>query len=600
MAIPKILDLEIEVLTNILEFVDDESPRSTGLVAQVCKHFNLTVQLIQYRRLTVHWEQARQSWVNSKGQPQKDWETPDLLRGLRHLTVCKGDLPTVINDISDEDDNNDGSDEDETLPFSTTIDTAPFHHLETVLCNASNLRTLLWKVGYLPPHEVTETLEAHQPKAQLNIFRAIRLADPVGLLRSEKALAESSCLNTFSMTANDETYIEDHMTFQVIVALAPKLKFASLVSQPLIQPGDLENPGRFRANPELWFPKGQENRKPNSTIRHLTLDGWSLSSETLEYWSRYVDLSGLESFKCSRGSIYASYFRRAPKVLTNLKHVSLNLNPQERNPETAAAIEHYIATCPALASLSLWAWRGGVSLSTILSQHGSTLTGLHLHEREDSWFPLRDALSFEELQSIRESCPKLETFTFDINRMSPQLSLDDYVDTMKELRSFNLDNLQIYLDCGLPWLASIISPHPNDRTHSRHDSDMVDLPGYCNGDDEYAAHTPIHLLRPNISNGTTSNTTSKVYPPSTNKEICQFLIKTWKAVFGSQTTGLRQLDLKVGEWERKHVPVFRSRALRDVRVWCRARPHERDDMQGECIVEIECCGGEHKRKFVSN
>ncbi|KAJ9610219.1 hypothetical protein H2200_004996 [Cladophialophora chaetospira] len=602
MALPKILDLEVEVLASIFEFVDDESPRSTTAIAQTCKSFLYAVKLIRYRRLTVQWDHDTQTWLSSRGRPQQEWETEDLLRGLRHLTVKRGNLPNIINDRSDVDDENDDDDDDENgdPADSTAIDIVPFSQLESVFRNASNLKTISWKVGYFPPCEVTKAIVNHQPNAKMNLFRAERLANRVGLLDSEKTLATSSCLNTLSMTASYGTCIEDHMTFQIVVALAPNLKFASLVSLPVMRPSDSELSNRYRSNPDLWFPREYANRKPNSSLRHLTLDGWSLSAESLDYWARFVDLSSLESFKCSRGSIYSSYFQRASQLLTNLKHVSLNLNSQERNEETSAAIEHYIATCPPLLTLSLWSWRGGVSLSTIFNQHGTTLTALHLHEREDDWYTLRDTLSLEELRLIRESCPQLKDFTFDLNRVSRQLDLEDYQNTTDELREFRLNSLQIYLDCGLPWLAA---PDRGDfqnppRGPPRETADG-ELPGNCYGDSQYEAAVPIIVQAPRLSPTAPPPPTLTAQPPSTNREICRFLIGAWKAIFGSQTTGARQLDIKFGEVERKAAILPRLRGKRNLTVWARARPHERDDKQGECFVEIECCGGEHKRKFAS-
>ena len=600
MASVTILDLEVEVLANILEFVDDESPLTTAFIAQVCTHFNVAVQLIRYRRLTISWSQQQQSWVSKSGLPQGKWETPELLRGLRHLTVHKGDLPLLVNDSSD-DENRDEDDEDETQLPSETIDLVPLQQLTSVLRDASNIKTLTWKVDYLPPHEITESLQAHQPRAKLNIFRAKRLAELVGLLPSEKALAASPCLNTFSMLASDETCIEDHMAFQVIVALAPNLKFASLVSLPLMRSSDAELSGRWRAKPELWFPESKEQRRPNSSIRHLTLDGWCMSAETLEFWSRYIDLGSLDSFKCSRGSVYTSYFQRAPQLLKNLKHVSLNLNPHERNEHTSAAIEQYIATCSALSSLSLWSWRGGVALPTILAQHGSTLTELHLHEREDDWMNLRNVLSLEELQSIRISCPNLKVLTFDLNRFSRQLKVEDYEEIMNELSKFNLDILQIYLDCGLPWLAQSQSRHMDCNDPDFHIEQInIPLGGWCIGDDQFSNAITVGTLDARIPYTITPENKVNVYPPSTNKEICRFLLFAWKSIFGTRATGPRHLDMKFGEWERKHAPMLPGmRGRRDVRVWCRARPHEKDDKQDWCVVEIECCAGDHKRKFES-
>ena len=489
--------------------------------------------------------------------------------------------------------------EDEEPPLDTHIYTVPICLLESVLRHASNLKCLVWKVGYIPPHSITEALHAHQPKAKLNIFRAKRLADRVGLLPLEQALAASPCLNTFSMTASDGTCIEDHMAFQVIVALAPNLRYASLVSQTIMRPGDPEFSSP-RARPEPWFPKGRENSKPNSSLRHLTLDGWSIDAIMLEYWSKYVDLASLESFKCSRGSIYDSYFMRASQLLTNLKHVSINLSQsqpnEEPNEQTAAAVEQYFSTCHVLSTLSLWSWRSAVSLPTILSRHGPTLTALHLHERDNAYVAQREALTIDEIRLIAKCCPRLKECTFDLNRASRELDLGDHADTMEQLRQFKLDNLQIYLDCGLQWLVQH-RHRPAPRIIGPSNNVVVGLPDYCAMDDEYADA----LASPAIDSFGVLLEGTQYIPPSTNREICRFLIAAWKAVFGSQSSGSRQLHLKTGEWEGRNIPLLTAqRGTRDVRVWCTASPHERDDMQGECVVEIQCCHGQHKRKFVSS
>ncbi len=215
MAFLTILDLEIEVLASIFEFVDDESPRSTAAVARTCKSFNHAVKLIRYRRLAVQWDQENNSWVSSKGQLQQEWETVDLLRGLRHLTVKRGNLPTVINDDSDRDEDeedDDNADDGAEPPTSTTIDTTPFSQLESLFRNASNLKTLVWKVGYFPPYEVTKAVQEHQPNAKVNLFRAERLVvgNPVRLSDSEKALATLPCLNTFSVSLLSSDLSETH------------------------------------------------------------------------------------------------------------------------------------------------------------------------------------------------------------------------------------------------------------------------------------------------------------------------------------------------------------------------------------------------------
>ncbi|EXJ75472.1 uncharacterized protein A1O5_02168 [Cladophialophora psammophila CBS 110553] len=606
MVNPKILCLEAEVLTNILEYVDDESPHTTAGVAQTCKHLNHVVKLVRYRRLTVHWDQKLGHWVDWAGRKQEEWETPELLQGLRHLTV-RGGARLVLRP--------------ERYSETAVEETyANINRLKTVVQNIGNLKTLVWQVGCLPTAEFIQTLQAYQPNVKMELHRAKRLEKENRPLESEKALSTATFLSTFSMITTSATYIEDTMIFQMMLCSAPNLKFASLISPEIRLGGSVGSEiASLQSNFESWLPQAQ--RTPSSSLCHLTLDGWEVSSGCLDYWSQYVNFASLKSLKCSRGLVHASFFERASQVLTNLKSLSINFGSDSplfgrlRIQRLATAAEHYIATCPPLLTLSVWSWRGKVPLSTILNQHGATLEELQLHEREDpDGLSLRDPFSVEELRSVRESCPRLRVLTIDLNRTSRYLGIEDYEGTLDELHRFNLDKIQIYLDSGMRWLRrraqnQFASDSNIEQSGHLVDDDQtpplddVSLPSGCHGDIEFEEAKPFRIetgdldLGPHIQDGFVF-----LQPPSTHKDICRFLIKAWKIIFASKTTGPRQLDLKVGEWESKIQPLLLAagrHSMREIKVWCRARPHERDDMAGECAVEIDCCGGRHRRKFAS-
>ncbi|KIW23642.1 uncharacterized protein PV07_11826 [Cladophialophora immunda] len=598
MASSNLLSLEAEVLANVLEYVDSESPRTTAAVAQTCKYLNYVAKLVRYRHITVRWDAGLQAWVDNSGRNQEEWETPELLQGLRQLTVCSGDLPTLLFSP--------GHDDSPTAPEHCKS----FNRLETVLRNASNLKTLVWKVGYLPTEVLVETLQTHQPNAKMDIFRARRLTNADRPLASEKVLAAATCLNSFSMSTAHNTCTEDMLLFHMIVRSAPNLRFASILCYP---PMDLESPIvniRRRHLEIFWFPPDQP-RKQSSSLRHLTLDGWEMSDHDLAYWSQYVNLGCLEGLKCSRSRrVDRSFFERAPQLLTNLKSFSINLRAGDLSDEFLAAANNYIATCPPLQILSLWSWRGKVPLSTILDRHGATLQDLQLHEDTDLPIGiLRESLSVEEIQSIRQSCPGLRTFTFDLTRASPQLQIQDYQGILDELRRFSLDKIQIYIDPGLQWFrwrARLIRQGrvTQEVLGSAYDDptiplDDVCLPTGCSDNSQFEGASALTIDCVRHAGGSVYPFT--LQPPSTHKAICSFLIKAWKTIFGSKTSGPRQLELKFGEWEKKFEPRRHDLpdSTRDIRVFCRARPHERDDMVGECFVEFDCCGGQHSRKFSS-
>ncbi|KIX03349.1 uncharacterized protein Z518_06901 [Rhinocladiella mackenziei CBS 650.93] len=571
-----IVDLEIEILASIFEYVDDQSPRTTRAIAQTNKYFNSAVQLIRHRRKTLCWNQHHLDCVSSNARTSGQWLSPELLRGLRHLTIQRG------------------------VGALHPINSPALSNLKDLLVEAGNLKSLTWDVGAPPPYEIIQALQTHHPKAELKVRRVQRDTSYPEPVESEKALAACPCLTAFSMQISFSTHRleRDQVAFQNIISSAPNLRFASLISF-----------GLHRDIIERWAAEDTSPKKPNSSLRHLTLDGWPLSDQTLNYWSRYVNLSTLESFKCSRGVLSASYFQGAGEMLTGLKHISLNLGTSNCPEGTAKAAQNYIATCSPLSSLSLWSWMGKMSLFTILHRHGPTLEELHLHEREDTLQTEDRVLSLKEIELIRTSCPNLKSFTFDLERKSKDLKLEDYQEILEELKKSKLDKIQIYLDCGLAYMLAR-DEQDGDADDDDEDDDDQDndrnarnanarLPSNsCGGNFDSRKMNPITFtVEPE------HNRTVTLHPPSSTNDICDFVVKAWKFLFGTQSTGGRQLDLKFGEWERKHVPIFLpfgGRPNGDLRVWCRVKPHERDDKVGECDVEIKCCGGKHWKKFTSD
>ncbi|OAP63129.1 hypothetical protein AYL99_02356 [Fonsecaea erecta] len=596
MAPSNLLSLEAEVLAHVLTYVDDESPRTTAAVARTCQYLHYVARLVRYRRATIHWDNGLQSWVNPFGRPQKEWETPEFLQGLRELTVCKIEPPPVV----------DGPPVHASPTSRELCDS--FNQLESVLRNASNLKTLVWKVGYLPSEIIVETLQAHQPNARLDIFRGRRLADTDVPLESEKVLAAATCLNSLSMSTTETTRVHDHLVFHMILRSAPNLRFVSMISHPQMQPFS-PAVSSLRTDLDSWFPPDQGSKR-SSSLRHLTLDGWGISANTLHFWSQYADLALLTSLKVSRGPLHQSFFQHAPQILPNLKSFVINLAAGEPSMAFLVAAHGYLATCPPLVNLSVWSWRGKVPLPTILDQHGATLEDLQLHQCEKfTDLVLREPLSVEELRSIRQSCPRLRVLTFDLNRASPELTIQDYEGIFGELRKFKLDRIQIYFDSGVQWLYLTRHLSGYGRGTAKHrmgpcipplrSASDVWLPTGCPADSDFEGAPPFTIEKgdPGWWDPARPDNDSNVkQPPSPHRAICRFLIQAWKTIFGSHTSGPRQLELKFGEWEGRH-PSFLN--MRDVRLCGRARPHERDDMVGECFVELDCCGNDHHRKFSS-
>lgn len=582
MTSARILDLEVEILADIFQIVNEESPRTTSAIAQVNHTFSFALQLVRYRRETLKWRQDLLKFVDVFGRPLQQLLSPDRLRGLRHLTIAKGDA------------------------FEDTPDCPATPSLMDLLDATTNLKSLTYKTGKYPPSDLIRALQKKHPRADLKVhIDAAEGSQSYELDRQDACLAQSR-VSAFTMEIPKRVMGVDNYQrqFEYMITAARNLKSASLTSFNI-----------HTARMRKWKAGSDDSsgRKRSTSLRQFCLDGWPVSADTLEYWSQFIDMSHLETLSCTRGPLHTSYFIKAADLLRNLKSVSLNLGPFTCSDETADAVEQYIGTCPPLSTLSLWSWIGKVKLETILTHHGPTLKNLQLHVREEEIMP--DAqpqpLPVEKLKTIRMSCPKLSTFTFDLKRVSKHLVLDDYKDIFDEVKLFNLDYLQVYMDSGLMYMVNRMRTH-NDDEDSDEEIDEEedydeDIDGF--GDEEASPDGCGGMMD---SEGLETMDPSKdfdiydhisiLHPPASTENIPPFIHQVWKHVFGDRTMGDRVLDVKFGEWERKvAVGAFRydGQPQKDLRVWCHAEPHPRDDKKGQSEVVLKCCQGHHLTKYSS-
>jgi len=634
--------LDVELLATILEFVDDDSPKTTKSVALVNKYFNSVTKLVCHRKKVIFYasnhattNQIIQQWLRDE----------DLLRGIRHLLVQQGRPRFTAR--AQQLHQSDGAIDDD-----SEVD-SEYGPLTTLIQKAGNLKILTWGCHKPVPLEVLKSLHQYHPKAELRVYNFTRSGATVDHNdAAEIALANSPALTVIRAHIWDTVRGSQpdlrRAAFERIVANAPNLKHASISTGRIVQ---------------VLTPQGQPDegcaakfythKKPNSSIRILTLDGFALSEETLRYWSRFVDLSRLENLKWSRGRPQLSYFQSAPGLLKSLKHISLNLTAQDDNADLRAAVENYIATCPPLETLSLWSWMGTVPLSTILVRHGPTLKVLQLHERETTARELRKVLTTDDVKAIRESCPNLCDFTLDLNRKSLELSVDDDREMLAELQKLKkLSKLQLYFDLGIAYLHAqsgppVLSPDDQDSEGSNDDDDGEDDGGEGEGgeddDDHHDNDDEANWYGDPAGDGTGNDTATvtaavvdggpsmlgplpatghlptvpspvpstsqssrkavrkqvglferaikrqrqTLLPPSEAEDICRYVEGMWKMVFGHRITGARILDVKFGEYERKPVPGYMAlwtQQEQRLKSWWRAEPEERDDRPGECTV----------------
>lgn len=433
------------------------------------------------------------------------------------------------------------------------------------------------------PFPLLQALQTYHPQVKLYIWGYHREEELDHTDPAEQALAISPILRGIKCGAwghGGRTNIDLRTAaFQRIVANAPNLELASFSRGQtgcMVGPPTPEVQVREREAAAKFFPN---SRGPNTSVRKLVLDGFPLNKETLVEWGEHVSLPHLEDLKFSRGMPERTYFEAAPALLTNLKHLSLNLSSASNYPEIPPLLEGYLATCAPLETLSLWSWMGVISIDTIL-KHGTTLKKLELHEREAQTLNCRRGLlSVEDVRRIGKECPHLEDLTLDMDREDAdwRKDLDYHKDILEELAQLGkrLRRIQIYLDLGVA-----VADQPaqsRDITMSGagiHDSERTTDDATID-----AANVPTeHVYR------------GPFKPPST-AEMCKHGQQLWKTIFGEPTQlGPRELDIKWGEWERKigggrPAPwvFWEQRRKRYLAV----RPEERDDRTGEAIVHVE-------------
>ncbi|ERF75325.1 hypothetical protein EPUS_00117 [Endocarpon pusillum Z07020] len=571
-----ISSLGTEILVEILQYVDDESPRTTKRsLVLVNKHFYAATQLVAHRRKTICYTD------NTLKETQKRIQTwlqdPLVLRNVRHLTL------TGYMDRTDR-----LSGHPKPWSCDLTLMWAPLVKLVTKAARLTKVSFDFDTVQF--PLPLLQALQTYHPQVKLYIWGYHREEELDHTDPAEQALAISPILRGIKCGAWVDSFGTNidlrTAAFQRIVANAPNLELASFSrgrTGCMGRSSTLEDQVREREAAAKFF---LNSRGPNTSIRKLVLDGFALSKQTLVEWGKHVSLPHLDDLKCSRGTPERTYFEAAPALLTNLKHLSLNLSSASKHSEIPRLLEGYLATCAPLETVSLWSWMGVVSIDTIL-KHGTTLKKLELHEREAYVFDCRRGLlSVEDVRRIRKECPRLEDLTLDLDREDAdwRKDLDYHKDILEELAQLGkrLRRIQIYLDLGVA-MASLPCAMAAQQAQSFpiiipvagiHDSERVTDDAAID-----AANVPAeHVYR------------GPFKPPST-AEMCKHGRQLWKTIFGEPTQlGPRELDIKWGEWERKlgsgrpaNWVFWEQRRKRYLAV----RPEERDDRPGEAIVHVQ-------------
>jgi hypothetical protein len=528
----------------------------------VNKRFYATTQLVAHRRKTLYYE--NDMLENTQKQIQAWLDNPLLLRNIRELTLS-GHLYSI--------------DLDPDNPLDRTPIWAPL--IKLVEKAARLIKVNMDVASEKFPLALLQALETCHPQVKLCIWNYYRPAELGQNDAAEKALTVSPILHAIKVNVrtNRDMAPVDLRTaaFKRIVANAPNLEIASICRSSCR--GEWQSPEDAEYEQRAAAKFYSNSRGPNTSVRKLVLDGFSLTKDTLMDWGKYVSLPHLEDLKFSRGFPERTYFEAAPALLTNLKHLSLNLSSASRHPKIAPLAEGYLAnTCAPLETLSLWSWKGVVSIDAIL-KHAPTLKRLELHERESSsTHQRRGLLSIEDVRRIRKECPQLESLTLDMDREAAdwRKDLDHHKEMLLEVARFGkrLQRVQIYLDLGVAKKAeSIFDPH--GTFFPGQDVDDSGTEGEGLGGNDAPAVSVEHVYE------------GPFYPPPCGEKQ-KHAKQAWKIIFGDPTnTGARELEIKWGEWERKAGSEFHWSAWEhDSKRRVVVRPDERDDRPGQATVQI--------------
>ena len=258
--------LEVELLSTILEYVDEVSPKTTKSVSLTNKHLYSVARWARCRRQTIN--------ITKAGHPSAILAEPEALRSIRHLTIA----------------GHNGYSDPPELP-------EVLHSIAKLVQNLSNLKCMVWRYAVPIPIEILDALHEYQPKAALKVYNWCRKLDDADHNDpAETALAHSPALVTLQASIWNGPDLRE-AACKRIIANAPNLQYASVTtgrSGCVIRMLSAAEQVEMEEREELFYT----HKQPSRSLKVLTLDGYRLSKGTLDHWARFVDFSTLESLKC--------------------------------------------------------------------------------------------------------------------------------------------------------------------------------------------------------------------------------------------------------------------------------------------------------------
>ncbi|KAL9625290.1 MAG: hypothetical protein Q9160_000692 [Pyrenula sp. 1 TL-2023] len=411
-------NLNEDILSIILHFVIESSPRSAASVSFVNHHFYRVSSLLKYRRKSLHLTHGDSSLEKLKILIAD----PYFLRGLRNLEIdslvwwkwqserpCGRPYDTSYEGCPKREDLT-----EEAVLIIEIVEKAA--RLETVKITViPNPRTFNEDGEHQPwqlPHLFVETLQTSHPKAKLLIFGWQRLNSRVHELDlAEETLVRSTSLKTLSISDDYDPLMIAGFNF--IVRNAPNLERIEIYSfdryilyDELRITGSPEVAGRAdsHAGPPVTHEGGRK-----ASLKEIYVSNAEAGMNLCDRMASLTNLTQLRSLtiRGEKAIITQHFLQQAASLLPQVVHLNLDAYISKEQSEL---LTEFLLALPVLESLTLRICPSPVLTRRILSKHGPSLKRLSLG-RLLSYESPESNLGSDCLPIVHELCTRLRVLS---------------------------------------------------------------------------------------------------------------------------------------------------------------------------------------------
>lgn len=281
-------------------------------------------------------------------------------------------------------------------------------HQRKMCLRSKKLEDLLrWEVeSFVLPEEVHHALQTRFLDIWLHISI---LKSKVKVFGSGSPLLKSSILRSLHMDVSDSTGSNGPQWRGVknLICGSPNMKILHVTG---------------RNSVEDYFPFEEGDVWPS--LEEIRFDRCNLDQAVMDKYSRYMDWNSVRCLEFGTVN-HLAFFRSLEGLLPNLRSYKLGPHLGFAERDFYACLNHFLTTVGSLEELVIDSCdsRGTLELHTIV-KHGGTLRSLKYHRQEPHVLRFeRDTFwTAEDLQTINEACPNLETFSLDVDLDDDQVS----------------------------------------------------------------------------------------------------------------------------------------------------------------------------------